>query len=205
MTNETGAGLRRYGLYFLALTLTGLFLGSQSLLQSIILRDPTPWWRTMGAFVVGVYILALLAPAILWLGRRFPIEKRVWARRVGLHLVASVIFSVVDLFIASAIDKHIIQTLPKDYSAAFTVLLIIDFHGGVIAYWFILGSQHALRYYRKYQEREQEALRLELHASELQRQLAHAHARRLESAASAAFSVQHPERHHGAGAPPARA
>jgi hypothetical protein len=35
----------------------------------------------------GVYLWALLMPGILWLGRRFPIERRNWVRRVALHLL----------------------------------------------------------------------------------------------------------------------
>ena len=171
----TSSRARRYALYFLGWTLAGVFLFSQALTQSLITRDPTPWWGILAAFILGVYILALLSPGILWLGRRWPIERRVWLRRVSLHLPFSVIFSLVDLAIASALDSRLgLAPLPKPFWQAYMVLLIIDFHGGVIAYWLILGGQHAIRYYRKYQEREQEALRLELQASELQRQLARA-------------------------------
>ena len=167
---------RRYALIFLAWTLGGLFFFSQALTQSIITRDPTPWWGTLAAFLGGMYIIAMFTPGIFWLGRRWPIERNVWLRRVLLHLPFSVIFALVDLAVATAVDTSLglVRVLPRNFRDAYTILLIIDFHGGVIAYWFLLGGQHALRYYRKYQEREQQALRLELQASELQQQLTRA-------------------------------
>jgi two-component system LytT family sensor kinase len=167
--------MRRYALYFLGWTLAGVFLFSQTLTQSLVTRDPTPWWGILGASIFGVYVLALLSPGVLWLGRRWPIERDVWFRRVLIHLPFSVIFSLVDLAIASfSLSRLGLATLPKSFWQAYAVLLIIDFHGGVIAYWLMVGSQHTIRYYRKYQERAQQALRLELHSSELQRQLARA-------------------------------
>jgi two-component system, LytTR family, sensor kinase len=58
--------------------------------------------------------------------------------------------------------------------AAIVFLLIIGFHETVLTYWMLIGIQHAWQYYRRYQEREKEALRLELRASELQTQLTQA-------------------------------
>ena len=171
----TTSRVRRYAFYFLGWTLAGVFLFSQALTQSLITRDPTPWWGILAAQVSGVYIIAFLSPGILWMGRRWPIERDVWFRRVLLHLPFSVIFSLVDLAIAGFVDSRLsLAPLPKLFRQAYMILLIIDFHAAVITYWIVLGGQHAIRYYRKYQERERQALRLELHASELQRQLARA-------------------------------
>src|ERR1035441_6912384 len=60
------------------------------------------------------------------------------------------------------------------FSVTFAILMVLSFHQDVITYWFILGIQYGFQYYRKYQEREKDALRLELHASELQAQLVQA-------------------------------
>jgi sensor histidine kinase YesM len=54
------------------------------------------------------------------------------------------------------------------------VLTVLSLHQNIITYWFILGIQYAFQYYRKYQEREKDALRLELRTSELQAQLVQA-------------------------------
>ena len=58
--------------------------------------------------------------------------------------------------------------------AALVVLTLIAFHQTITTYWIILGIQYGIGYYHRYQEREREALRLELHASELEGQLVRA-------------------------------
>jgi two-component system LytT family sensor kinase len=54
------------------------------------------------------------------------------------------------------------------------MLLLFGFHQAVIAYWFILILQTALRYHEKFQERAAAALRLELNAAELREQVTRA-------------------------------
>jgi two-component system, LytTR family, sensor kinase len=56
----------------------------------------------------------------------------------------------------------------------FKVVLIFGLHQAVIAYWFILVIHTAVRYYEKFQERAEAALRLELNASELREQVTRA-------------------------------
>jgi sensor histidine kinase YesM len=57
---------------------------------------------------------------------------------------------------------------------AFIFLLILAFHQGIVTYFTVLSIQYGFRYYRQYREREQQALRLELHTSELETQLVNA-------------------------------
>jgi LytS/YehU family sensor histidine kinase len=45
---------------------------------------------------------------------------------------------------------------------------------GLFTYWIIIGIHHTFAYYRRRREREQTALQLEFHASELKSQLAEA-------------------------------
>ena len=167
---------RRYGLYFLAWTVYGLFLFSQGLSQRLITGDPTPWPGMLAAWLIGSWVLAALAPIVFWLGRRFPIQKRLWARRVGLHLLFSIGFAFLDLAAATAATAPlgIVPVLPRDFARAYPLLLLLNFHGSVTTYWMVLGLEHAIQYYKRYREREKEAMRLELRASELQGQLVQA-------------------------------
>ena len=168
--------LRNYPLYFLIWTIIGVFFFSQHLSQKFFSHDPTPWRDYLVSELVGVYIWALLTPAIFWLGRRFPIERRNVGRRVALHLLLGAIVSVAQVAIESAVLPHlgVFPHVMRTFGKAFALLVVIMFHNGVETYWAILGVQYGIRYYQSYQERKQEALRLELRASELQSQLVQA-------------------------------
>jgi sensor histidine kinase YesM len=154
-----------------------MFFFSQSLTQKFHFHDPTPWWRSLTSWLVGTSLCAVFTPVILWLGNRFPIEKRNLLGYIPLHLLFSAVFSIIHLTIDSFIHVRagLLPILGENFRTVFSNLLVIAFHGNITSYWIILGIQYAIRYYRRYQEREQHALRLELHASELKTQLAHAH------------------------------
>src|SRR5215469_11287844 len=172
MENAFKRDLRNYPLYFLLWTLLGLFYFSQGLTQRLRLNDPTPWWHYLVAWILGVYIWALLTPVILWLRRRFTVERRNWRERVALHLLLSAGFSVFELSLESALYSrlHLFPTM-KDFRGAFVQLLIVGFHGGILNYGIVLGIQWAVLYYRGYQQRSRQVLQFELRASELQSQL----------------------------------
>jgi two-component system, LytTR family, sensor kinase len=173
MENSFKRDLRNYPLYFLLWTVLGLFYFSQGLTQRFGSHDPTPWWHYLLAWLSGVYIWALLTPAVLWLGRRFPVERRKWLLPVTLHLLLSAAFSAFELSLESVLYSrlHLFPLLLTDFRGAFARLLVVGFHGGVLNYWIILGAQWAILYYHRYQERSQELLQFELRASELQSQL----------------------------------
>ena len=162
--------------YVLVWTIIGLFYFSQGRIQKSLSHDPTPWWLDLATWMTGMYICAALTPVIIWLGRRFPIERKVWARRAGLHLLFSLAFSVVELAIHSAVILWfvLIPALPKSYAATYLALVGIAFNQNVATYWFILGAGRAIRLYREYQEQQKLALRLELNSAELRTQLARA-------------------------------
>jgi two-component system LytT family sensor kinase len=165
--------LRSIAFCFLAWTVVGLFFASQGLAQKFFTRDPTPWWHYIVSYLIGVYISAALTPGVIWLGRRFPFERKIWARRLALHLLCSVAFAVIQLLVESAILSRLglFPTVMKGYAGTLIVLSILGFHQSALSYFTVLGILYALQYYRKYQERERDALRLELHSSELKSQL----------------------------------
>ena len=176
MTNTARHRLRIYAACFLAWTVFGLFFFSQSITQKLVSHDPTPWWHFLLSWLTGVYIWAALTPAVLWLGRRLPIERRNWPARVAFHLAASVLVSLLQLIVESAVLPRlgVFPAVMKTFGATLVVLLLLGFHSGITTYWMLLGIQYGFAYYRRYRERERQALQLELHASELKTELARA-------------------------------
>jgi two-component system, LytTR family, sensor kinase len=177
MTPMNRRRLQWAAVIFAGWTAAGLFFLSQDLMRKSLFGDPTPWWHFLTSWLVGVELCAVFTPVILWLGARFPIERKRWVRRVAVHLGLSVAFSLVHLALESAILSRLglfPQVTKNRFSAMFAILLVFGFHGNVASYWTLLGIQYAVRVYRRYQERKQEALRLELQASELQSRLVQA-------------------------------
>jgi two-component system LytT family sensor kinase len=173
MESMVRRNMRRSAIYFLVWTVVGVFSFSQGITQKFFSGDPTPSWHYLVSWLVGVYIWALLTPVILWIGSQFPIERRNWSRRAALHLLFGVCFSVSQLALESAVLPHVgvFPSIMKGFVGTFLFLLVIGFHSGIVTYFLILGIQAGFRYYHGYQERERQALQLELRASQLQSQL----------------------------------
>jgi two-component system, LytTR family, sensor kinase len=172
---ETGfkRDLRNYPLYFVLWTILGLFYFSQGITQRLISHDPTPWWRYLLAWLLGVYIWAILTPIILWLGRRFPLERGNWLPQVIRHFFLSAGFSAFELALETVLylRLHLFPSSSSGLRGAIGYALIRGFHGGVLNYWTVLGVQWGVVYYRRYRERSEDVLKVELRASELQSQL----------------------------------
>jgi two-component system, LytTR family, sensor kinase len=157
-------------------TVLALFFFSRGLTQRLLRADPNPWWHHLVSWLIGCYAWALLTPAILWLGRRFPIERAVWPRRVALHVLLSVVFSLAQAAMESvgAVPLGLFPSVMGTVRGAFAFLAVMALHGGVLTYWAVHGAQRALAYYEGFLERSRDALALELRASELAAQLVQA-------------------------------
>jgi two-component system, LytTR family, sensor kinase len=157
-------------------TALALFFFSRGLTQRLLRNDPNPWWHHLVSWLIGCYAWALLTPAILWLGRRFPIERGVWPQRALLHLLLSAVFSVLQAALESvaSVPLGLFPAVMGTVGGAFRFLVVMALHGGMLTYWAVLGAQWAVSYYRGFGERSRAALALELRASELSAQLAQA-------------------------------
>jgi signal transduction histidine kinase len=162
---------------FLGWSFMGLFMFSQGLAQKILSQDQHPWWHHLTSWMVGVWLWFALSPALFWLGRRFPLDRKPYWRTIAIHLPISIIFSFADLALEAAILRglRVFPDIMSSYPATLVFLLVIGFHQGVLTYWSVLGVQYAYGWYRRYEERRQEALRLQLHLSQIESQLAQAH------------------------------
>ncbi len=168
--------LRTFAIWLAAWTFVGLMFVGQDALRKIYFGDPTVW-KEAGFWTMRVVLSAALTLVILWLGTKFPLEKRVLARRVSLHVFFSLCFGVARNGLEAAVFSELSEGWGPGYewarsvSHGFTILMIFSFHQALIAYWFILVIHTAARYHEKFQERAEAALRLELNAAELRAQV----------------------------------
>ncbi len=171
--------LRTFAIWLAAWTFVGLMFLGQDITRRLFYNDPSLWME-VGFWTMRVVLSAVLTLAILRLGASFPIEKRVWARRISLHVLFSLCFGVGRTGLEAVVYSHLSAGWGPAYEwtqgvgFTFKVLLIFGLHQAVITYWFILVLHTAVRYYEKFQERAEAALRLELNAAELREQVTRA-------------------------------
>ena len=136
--------------------------------------EPVPWTYVFIGWMAGMYVCAALTPAVLWLGRRWPIEQG--ARHAGVHLCFAFVFSI----LSTAIEAPLLVILgvfpaatpPASAWEAIKILLSFGPQGGVIRYGAVIAIQAVYRLHENAKAREREAFELKVHSSELARQLA---------------------------------
>jgi signal transduction histidine kinase len=165
--------VRRLCLIWLAWTAAGLFYATQDVMLRAYRSEAVPWLPLFGGWMLSMYICAAFTPTILWLGRRWPLERGRRLARVLLHLLFSAVFSVV----SAAIEAPLLQAFgifpapQMTLLAAVSLLLAHGFHGGMIRYWAVLGLQTVFRMHQAAKDREHEALQLAVRSSTLSQQL----------------------------------
>jgi hypothetical protein len=171
--------LRTFALWLGFWIFVGLMFVGQDVIRRIFYDVPA-LWTEVGFWTLRAVLSAALTLVILWLGARLPLERRVWARRIAIHILLSVCFGVARTGLEAVAYSQLsagwgpAYEWTQDVGYTFQVLLIFSLHQALIAYWFILVLQTAVRYHEKFQERAAAALRLELNAAELREQVTRA-------------------------------
>jgi signal transduction histidine kinase len=145
-------------------TIVGFYFTSQSALQSQISGNPISFWRVLSWQLFSGYVWFALSPVILWLGRKFPFENGKWKSSVPVHLLASILVALFQLAIdAFVLPKlgYLNKYLSDSFWENYRVFVLVNMHFSVSIYWGVLGIYQAIRYYRKYRERELQTSQLE--------------------------------------------
>lgn len=161
--NESGSGRERFITWLMLLgiwTLIGSFFGVQIYLDAAYSaqggKPAMSWPQALILSLSQWYIWAILSIPVLHLARRFHFERKYWRRRVILHLLSGIFFALLKLFIEGLMRKLIPWAPPAN-----TPPSTIVFHIAVLTYWAIIGTAHAIDYYRRFRERELRASQLE--------------------------------------------
>jgi two-component system, LytTR family, sensor kinase len=150
----------RWSLIFVGWTAVGLFFASQTYLSykysggqahtAIILKLNLADW----------YVWGLLAPGIIFLARRFPLDGRYLVRNVAIHFTAGVGITLLKWWLDN-VFRHYVLALPRSMSLAFV------FHSNLMIYWIFVAATQGYLYYSRYREGE-------LRSAQLSAQLAQA-------------------------------
>jgi sensor histidine kinase YesM len=143
-------------------TIFGCFFASQVIVARAYTGRPLNVGNTLMVWLICAYVWLALTPLVLYLARRFSLDRRRLTRNLLLHLAASVVFAFLQVAIYVSVASLISPTLGKlPLGETFRGVFVSEFHFDVLTYWAIIGLSHALGYYRKYREREIRASQLE--------------------------------------------
>lgn len=169
--------LKAFAIYSSLWAALGAIYLAQNVARRYYLGDPRPW-QDSWYLVITFALSAALTPAILQLGRRWPLERSSWPRTAAAHFVFSLLFTFFKGFLATIIYQlfpALYAPLPvMSFATELTMQMVYGAQNGMIAYWLVIAAQTAHQYYVRYQERAREAMRLELNAAQLQIQITHA-------------------------------
>ena len=160
----------RLAFIWLVWTLVGFFFASQ--LYVVAARSgserPIPFSRALVWQMGACYLFALLTPLVLWLSRRFRIERANWRRTVLVHAGAGTLIAAVwaaghvllDTWFAARPRGLTLDTLLRH---SFYML-----DKELLFYWVIVLISHAATYYQRYREGELRASQAQLQALKMQ-------------------------------------
>lgn len=138
-------------------TIFALFFASQVALQNQLSENPVSFWRILSWQLFSGYVWFAFSPLVLWLSNKFPFETGRWRFSVPVHLAASFVVALAQL----AINAYVLPQLgylrrfqPASFLETYKILLLVNLHFGVAIYWGVVAIHQAIRYYRKYRERE---------------------------------------------------
>jgi two-component system LytT family sensor kinase len=159
---------------WLAWTAAGLFYISQDTVPRLYRGEPVAWKYVFVGWMMGMYVCAALTPALLWLGNRWPVERRVAhaAFHLGFSVVFSILATVLEVPLLIGLGVFPAASPPASIAAGVTVMLSFGIQGGVIRYWAVIALQAIYRSQQNVKVREREAFELRVQTSELARQLA---------------------------------
>ncbi len=151
---------RPFTIYVLAWTIVGLISFALGVARRVYLGDPYPW-QEAGFWTVRIALSVALTPVLLWLERRWPLDRARWLPIIALHLLFSVVFSLARVVLETLIHSNFLATgfLPRyaSFDDTLVIMLILGFHSGVVAYWVVFAIQSAIRYYGQMQARALQA------------------------------------------------
>jgi two-component system LytT family sensor kinase len=164
MTSEiTRSRLRTVGVWAGALIALALLYCTNDYLQRTLARGETvSWARELPKYLLLFGVWGVLAPALVWLVRRFPVERPRRARGLLVHLAAAPVVVVTHsaLFVAT----YFVLQPPPPGTDLWTIAAVQTAGGfllGATTYGTIVIILHTIRYQRALREREVAQSRLE--------------------------------------------
>jgi two-component system, LytTR family, sensor kinase len=162
-------------LLFAIWTAYGLLSGLQSHYWYSFSKDPLSWADSLRYETTYAWLWAVCSPAVLWLSKKYRIERDHRTLHLLIHVAVMTVFVV--------LTKTLFELIASPPNSAFlhftwqklfrSIELTAD--TGVLLYWTIVLTEHAFVYYKRYQNGllnaarlQTELARAQLHALKMQ-------------------------------------
>ncbi len=157
----------RLGLIWSVWTVMAFFMATQVYMLYLHEEQPVPFRRALFVEGVGSFLWALSTPFVLWLARRFQIERNNWRRRVPLQFAMGL-----GLISTLMTIDYVVYMLGTGRPENLTLIKVVQFliynvDRYLLTYSVIVLSSHAFNYYKSFRKGE-------LNAAKLRTQLAQA-------------------------------
>lgn len=165
-------GLRLWGMLLAGALGLGVFGAVVSYAGLHLAGRDVPFLHTTSGTIDWV-LWALLTPGIVWLARRFRIERGRVVRGVALHLVLGVVVALGELAgftLAGELWQRALGiTVELTRAQSFFLIVARWLPPAMVVYWTIVAATHAVDHYRHARERDRTVseLRLQLAQAEL--------------------------------------
>jgi two-component system, LytTR family, sensor kinase len=159
-------------------TLLGLFSSFQAyqLMRFLYPGENTSVMLLAGINIGYWYVWALLAPVIIGITRRFPLERGKWVRSLPVHLIAVFVVTAVHIGVFEWFRislHHLLWTgdpMKATWWSQVTKTFLQNFDYEMMAYWAIVAVYSAVQYHGEAQDRALKASRLDAQLAEAQLQ-----------------------------------
>lgn len=131
--------------------------------------------RLFAVQLAGWLAWAALAPVVLWLRRRFPLERQHWLGSLPVHVLACVLLGGAHTVFVWALNETLVEPGLRGARPAAWVQLMFEWTRDLpfcaLFYALVLGLASALDYYRQFRERALHAAQLEAQLTQAQLQM----------------------------------
>ncbi|HEV2912062.1 MAG TPA: histidine kinase [Pyrinomonadaceae bacterium] len=153
-------------------TATGLLFFSYRYLDDLARERTGTFGERLIEEMTGAYAAALLFPLVLRVARRFPFGRRVWLRRLPVHLATLLLFSVLHTTL-NWLSRDLVFRLcglgPYDYGIM-PIRYLMEFANDAIVYSLFVALIHLFDYYRESRDQEVRTALLEARLTQAQLQ-----------------------------------
>lgn len=162
--------------YFGCWTLVALAFAGQHFLTSAKIDRPVAWAESVCGALADWYTFAVFSLPAIHLAWRFNLAGAHWRLRLTLHLVASMVFSLIWILVRAGLAGILPgRGSERPLGEILQNVIVATFFFNVLIYWVVVTVTHAVAYASGLRERERRLLELEgrlssarLHALQMQ-------------------------------------